>query len=167
MLGETNGGSGQIEALGGDAIDQLLGRIKGNGNGAGNNGGDNDGGGGGGGGDNDPYDAPATIKMLLDAARQVATFVNTCTTTVMEQQTKFTTQTATFLTEAIVKGRENGQEQMLEIARQLHENATRMTGAVATRLEAIEERLLAIEAHLGGKPAPRPNGAVEDAGGGP
>jgi flagellar biosynthesis/type III secretory pathway protein FliH len=105
--------------------------------------------------------------MLLDAARQVATFVNTCTTTVMEQQTKFTTEAATFLTEAIVKGRENGQEQMLEIARQLHDNATRTMEAVATRLEAVEERLLAIEKHLGGKPAPRTSGAVDDAGGGP
>ena len=62
MLGETNGGSGQIEALGGDAINKLLDRIKGDadgGNGAGNNGGDGEGGGGG----KDPYDAPATIKM--------------------------------------------------------------------------------------------------------
>jgi hypothetical protein len=43
MLGETHGNGGQIEALGGDAIDELLGRIKGDGgNGAGNNGGDND-----------------------------------------------------------------------------------------------------------------------------
>lgn len=57
-----------------------------------------------------------------------------------EQQAKFTLET-------IVKGRETGQEQMLEIARQLHANAARITEAVATRLEAIEERLLAIEAH--------------------
>lgn len=51
MLGNgTQGDSGQIEALGGDAIDKLLGRIKGDAdgsNGAGNNGGDGGGGGGG------------------------------------------------------------------------------------------------------------------------
>jgi hypothetical protein len=74
MLGETNGGSGQIEALSGDAIDELLDRIKG---GAGGNGGGNDGGDGGGGGE-DPYNAAVNVRMLLDTARQVATFVTTC-----------------------------------------------------------------------------------------
>lgn len=157
MLGNgTQGDSGQIEALGGDAIDQLLGRIRGDtdaggGDGAGNNGGDEGGGGG-----SDPYDAPATIKMLLDAARQMANF-----------QSDLTMRTAETLTEAIVKGRATGQEQMLEMARQLHDNAMRMSNVVATRLEAVEERLLAIEAYLGGKPAPRASGAGDDAGGGP
>jgi hypothetical protein len=75
-----------------------------------------------------------------------------------EQQAKFTVET-------ILKGRETGQEQMLEIGRQLHDNAMRISDAVATRLEAIEERLLAIEAHLGGRPAPRASCTVE--GGGP
>ena len=149
MLGNgTQGDSGQIEALGGDAIDRLLDRIKGDG---GNGAGDGNGGDEGGGGGSDPYDAPATIRMLLDTARQVATFVTTCAEMATERQAKFTVET-------IVKGRETGQDQMLEIARQLHDNAMRISDAVATRLETIEERLLAIEKHLGGKPVPRASG---------
>jgi len=133
----------------GDAIDELLGRIKeraGGGKGAGNNGGsgdDNGGGhhGGGGDGGEDPYSAPATVRMLLDVAKQMANF-----------QSDFTMRTAEKLTEAIVKGREAGQEQLVEVARQLHESnmrtidaSARLAEGAATRLERIEQRLAAIE----------------------
>ena len=64
MLGETNGGSGQIEALGGDAIDELLGRIKRDADGG--NGAGNDNGGGNGDGDGgDPMGRPIDGKILL------------------------------------------------------------------------------------------------------
>lgn len=171
MLGNgTQGGSGQIEALGGDAIDQLLGRIKAaadGGNGAGNNGGD--GGGGGGAGGKDPYDAPATIKMLLDAARQMANFMGQVGRMTAEQQSDFTTKAVGLAAEAI-KGERDAME---ATARQLHENAmqaaaagTRLAEAAANRFEALEARIGTLERALGRSKLPE-NGAGDDAGGGP
>jgi hypothetical protein len=148
MLGETNGGSGQIEA---DAIDQLLDRIKGNGGGS-DGGGDGDGG-------EDPYDAPVSIKMLLEAVKQIAEYT--------AQIGRMSLKTTEALSDATIGAIHDQHDAMEAIAKQLHSNAMSISNAIATRFEAIEERLLGIETHLGGKSAPRANGAVEDAGGGP
>src|ERR1700719_735911 len=73
-----------------DAVDELIDRIKkdtgGGGNGAGNNGGD-----GGGGGGEDPYSGPASVRMLIEATKQMAEHTQTITLSHAEVQSKVTT----------------------------------------------------------------------------
>jgi len=168
-----------IEAHG-DAIGELLDRIKesarlddgddggGGGNGSGNNGG---GGGRGDGGGEDPYSAPATIRMLLDAAKQMAEAMRTIALSVTEQQAKFTSETTDFLTDAIIKGREADQERTLELAKQLHgtsleamQATTRLAQGIANRFEAAEKRIGALERELA---LLKSANAADDAGSGP
>ena len=148
MLGNgTQGGSGQIEALGGDAIDHLLDRIKGDaagGNGAGNNGGDGDGEGAAAAAD--PYDAPATIKMLLDAAKQIAEHT--------AQIGRMSLKTTEALSVATI-GAIHDQHDAMQASEQLHENAmqsiavsTRLAEAAANRFETLEARIGALERKL-------------------
>lgn len=127
--------------------------------GIGGGGGGNGNGGGGGGGDGDPYNAPVTVRMLLDAAKQIAEHV--------AQIGGMNLKASEALSDATIGAIRNQNEAMEAITKQLHANAMSISDAIATRLEAVEERVLAIEKHLGGKPAPRASGAVEDAGGGP
>jgi polyhydroxyalkanoate synthesis regulator phasin len=119
-------------------------RTGGNG-GSGGNGGD-------GGGGEDPYGGPASIRMLIDAAKQMAEHVQTITLSHAEAQGKLTMETAEFLTDAIVKRREIDQEQWLELAKQMHETTieamqvtTRLARGVANRFEADEKRIAALE----------------------
>ena len=115
MLGETNGGSGQIEALGGDAIDQLLSRIKGDADG-GNGAGNGNGGGNGDGGGGDPMRQPIDGKILLSALKQMADFTSQVVLSSMDKQTDFSMKTAERLNGEIAEARTDG----LELNQQLH-----------------------------------------------
>jgi hypothetical protein len=136
--GGTHGDDVLIEA--GDVIVDLLDRIKERaraGDTGGGNGGGNNGSGGGGDGEDPMKGQPIDARILLDALKQMARFTQTTVLSATERSTDF-------LTDAVVKGREADQERTLALAKQLNENAMRLSDAVADRFEALERRVAAI-----------------------
>ena len=168
MLGNGDGN-------GGDAIDELLGRIAegargvddtDSGNGSGNNGhGGGNSGGDNGGGDGDPMGRPIDGRTLISALRQVADLIRMTT----ERQSDLTMRTA----ETSLKAVETERDAMLATAKQLHENTmalsevnVRLAHAAGDRFEALEARLCAVESDLARLRAANA-GASEDVGSGP
>ena len=165
MLG--NESSGGIEGHG-DAIGALLDQIKerarlsdggGNGNGAGNGNGGHSGGGSG----DDPFDAPVSVRMLLDAARVIAEAMVKVGGMNLEATKLLSDKTI----EVVRLTRDAGQENLIDLGRQLHANSMSLAEATRARIERVEDRVLAIEAHLGGRPARSATGAGDDVGSGP
>jgi hypothetical protein len=155
MLGETNDNGGQIETQG-DAIDELLGRIKGaadGGNGAGNNGGGGDKGGGGGNGGDGGDDMGPLGRLLLEALRRTS-----------EQQSNFTGRMADALIKAIERERDARQGEAQQLAGTIT-TALRLSADWAERVADLTERVANLEARL----TPAKAGAVagDDEGGGP
>jgi hypothetical protein len=155
MLGRDGIPESGADAL--DVFDEL--RLVLEKGGSGNIGGDNDGGGSGNGGGGDGEDPlkgqPIDARILLDALKQMAQFTRDAVLSAMKQQAGVTTETAEFLTDAIIKGREADQERMLEVAKQQHGTAleamratTRLAAGVADRFEAAEKRISTLEREL-------------------
>jgi hypothetical protein len=138
MLGTDGVPRGGVDALGGDTIDELLDRIEkdtGGGNGSGNNGG------------GDPYDAPVSVRMLLATAKQIAEAM----TKIGERNLDATEK----LTDATLDAIRNERAGMLEVAKQLHENAmaysqenARLAHAAGDCLESLVKRVGALEREL-------------------
>jgi hypothetical protein len=98
---------------------------------------------------------PVDARILIDALKQVAGFTREIVLSSMKQQADVTSETADFLTDAIIKGREADQERTLELAQQLHgtsleamQATTRLAEGIANRFEAAERRIGALEREL-------------------
>jgi hypothetical protein len=142
MLGETNGGSGQIEALGGDAIDELLGRIKGNG------GGSEGGGGGGGGGDDDGHDGGPIRRVILDGLRRLSEMHADLTFRATEATTAAMVETAQRIAAQATRDDEIVAKELAGMISQALSANTRLAEATADALAAMDKRLARLEAEV-------------------
>jgi hypothetical protein len=167
MLGsETQSDNGgQINALGGDPVSELLDRVRGKvggGNGSGN--GDGGGGGGGGGGDDDPLaNKPVNARMLIDALRMMADFTKSAIIMATDKQTDFTAHVADLSKQTAELVSSN----VLEALKAEAEARQRLTPILVKRFEAIEHNLKMIEHHLGAVYESKARADDTDAGGGP
>jgi hypothetical protein len=174
MLGNGDGNGGQIEALGGDAIDELLGRIAegargvddtDGGNGSGDGSGKGGNGSGDGGGDDPLKGVPVDARMLIDSIKQVCDF---CAKLV-----DMTTDRETALIERLMALVERSEartlQQALELLKAEVDARHSLTPILVRRFEAIEHNLTMIGKHLGAtyEGDGEKSGDAEDAGSGP